>query len=45
MYLSATYLKPLRDVQGELSSGRASRLSQLLASPKSIGKETDDITG
>ena len=43
MYLSTTYLKPLRDVQGELSSGRASRLSQLLASPKSIGKETDDI--
>lgn len=37
MYLSTTYLKPLRDAQNELSAGRVSRLSQLLASPKSIG--------
>lgn len=43
MYLSTTYLKPLRDVEGELSAGRSSRLSQLLSSPKSIGKEAFGI--
>ena len=31
-FLSATYLKPLRDAETELSSGRASRLSQILSS-------------
>jgi putative ATP-dependent endonuclease of OLD family len=35
-FLSATYLKPLRDAETELSSGRASRLSQILSSSKEI---------
>lgn len=41
MYLSTTYLKPLRDAQNELSAGRVSRLSQLLTSPKSIGGDNN----
>ena len=46
MYLSATYLKPLRDAQNELSAGRGSRLSILLSSSKSIGgdaKKVDEL--
>lgn len=31
-YLAATYLKPLRDAEAELSAGRSSRLSQILGS-------------
>ena len=43
MYLSTTYLKPLRDVEGELSAGRASRLSQILASHDSLGKNEANV--
>ncbi|MHA3057768.1 ATP-dependent nuclease [Acinetobacter sp. ANC 5584] len=43
MYLSTTYLKPLRDVEGELSAGRASRLSQILASHDSLGKNEVNV--
>lgn len=41
-FLAVTYLKPLRDAATELSSGRASRLSQILSSSKDIrdGMET-----
>lgn len=35
-YLAATYLKPLRDAEAELSSGRTSRLSQILGSNTSL---------
>lgn len=42
-FLSATYLKPLRNAESELSSGRASRLSQILSSSKSIKAEINDI--
>ncbi|EPM7911295.1 ATP-dependent nuclease, partial [Vibrio alginolyticus] len=35
-YLAATYLKPLRDAESELSAGRASRLSQILGSGSSL---------
>ncbi len=42
-FLSATYLKPLRDAESELSSGRASRLSQILSSSKDIKIGLDDI--
>lgn len=42
-FLSATYLKPLRDAETELSSGRASRLSQILSSSKDIKIGLDDI--
>ena len=42
-FLSATYLKPLRDAEDELSSGRGSRLSQILSSSKSVYKEMGDI--
>ncbi|NUK08651.1 AAA family ATPase [Streptomyces lunaelactis] len=43
-FLRATYLKPLRDAQGELRSGRSSRLSQILASyPEMQNEETDDF--
>ena len=38
-YLATTYLKPLRDAEAELSSGRASRLSQILSSSKGIRNE------
>lgn len=44
-FLAATYLKPLRDAESELSSGRASRLSQILSSSKDIKTETDIILG
>jgi len=42
-FLAATYLKPLRDASAELSSGRASRLSQILGSSKNISEKADDI--
>lgn len=42
-YLSATYLKPLRDAEQELSSGRSSRLAQILASKKELRPETKDF--
>lgn len=35
-YLSATYLKPLRDAEAELSAGRSSRLAQILASSRKM---------
>jgi len=35
-YLSATYLKPLRDAEAELSAGRSSRLAQILSSSKTM---------
>lgn len=35
-YLSATYLKPLRDAEAELSAGRWSRLAQILSSSKTL---------
>lgn len=40
-FLSTTYLKPLRDAEAELSSGRGSRLSQVLLGCKEF-KSTDD---
>ncbi|UZE97640.1 ATP-dependent nuclease [Alkalimarinus alittae] len=43
LYLSTTYLKPLRDAENELSAGRMSRLSQLLASPNSVGGNLADM--
>lgn len=43
MYLSTTYLKPLRDVEGELSAGRASRLSQILANHEILGKNEENV--
>ncbi|EIO5094926.1 ATP-dependent endonuclease [Vibrio parahaemolyticus] len=39
-YLSATYLKPLRDAEAELSAGRSSRLSQILGSNASLAGDT-----
>lgn len=40
-FLSTTYLKPLRDAETELSSGKGSRLSQVLLGCKEF-KNTDD---
>ncbi len=40
-YLSATFLKPLRDAETELSAGRASRLAQILSSSKSMRKDAN----
>jgi len=37
-FLSTTYLKPLRDAEAELSSGKGSRLSQILNSSKDLLK-------
>lgn len=42
-FLATTYLKPLRDAESELSSGRASRLSQILSSSKDIRDGADAI--
>lgn len=39
-YLSATYLKPLRDAEAELSAGRGSRLAQILSSSKKMKRDT-----
>lgn len=41
-YLCATYLKPLRDAQKELSPGRRSRLAQILASHPVIGMASEE---
>ncbi|WP_203368872.1 ATP-dependent nuclease [Cysteiniphilum marinum] len=38
-FLSTTYLRPLRDAETELSSGKNSRLSQILNSSKEITNE------
>ncbi len=38
-YLSATYLKPLRDAEAELNAGRNSRLSQILSSSKEFKRD------
>lgn len=40
--LEATYLKPLRDAERELSSGRNSRLSQILRHTLAIAAEDDE---
>jgi putative ATP-dependent endonuclease of OLD family len=40
-YLSATYLRPLRDAEAELSASRGSRLSQVLHSSKSLREATN----
>ncbi|MDP2518723.1 ATP-dependent nuclease [Shimia thalassica] len=42
-FLATTYLRPLRDAEAELSSGRASRLSQILCSSKEIRGQADQI--
>tara|TARA_R110002073_G_scaffold120232_2_gene262051 strand:+ start:2262 stop:4214 length:1953 start_codon:yes stop_codon:yes gene_type:complete len=42
-YLSATYLKPLRDAEAELSAGRGSRLSQILSSSKAFKRDGDQF--
>jgi putative ATP-dependent endonuclease of OLD family len=46
-FLSTTYLKPLRDAEEELASGRGSRLSQILNSSKDLITPTsvDEILG
>jgi putative ATP-dependent endonuclease of OLD family len=40
-YLSATYLRPLRDAAAELTASRGSRLSQVLHSSKSLREATN----
>jgi putative ATP-dependent endonuclease of OLD family len=40
-YLSATYLRPLRDAEAELTANRGSRLSQVLHSSKSLREATN----
>lgn len=40
--LKTTYLRPLRDAESELSSGRNSRLSQILISHPDIALQADD---
>lgn len=40
-YLSSTYLKPLRDAEAELSSGRGSRLAQILSNSKHFDRAGD----
>lgn len=40
-YLSATYLRPLRDAEAELTATRGSRLSQVLHSSKSLREATN----
>ena len=40
-YLSATYLKPLRDAEIELSASRFSRLSQIISSSNDFKRGTD----
>lgn len=42
-FLATTYLRPLRDAEAELSSGRTSRLSQILSSSKEIRGQADQI--
>jgi putative ATP-dependent endonuclease of the OLD family len=40
-YLSATYLRPLRDAEAELTASRGSRLSQVLHSSKRLKEATN----
>jgi putative ATP-dependent endonuclease of OLD family len=40
-YLKATYLKPLRDAERELRSGRRSRLSRILGALPTMAKQAD----
>ncbi|RUO77883.1 ATP-dependent nuclease [Idiomarina seosinensis] len=42
-YLAATYLKPLRDAEAELSSGRGSRLAQILSSSKHFKRDGESF--
>ena len=42
-FLRTTYLKPLRDAALEMSSGRGSRLSQILAGHKDIQQSQDNL--
>ena len=42
-YLSTTYLKPLRDAEGELAAGRGSRLSQILYKSGELANNPDNI--
>ncbi len=43
-HLRVTYLRPLRDAEGELSAGRRSRLSRILAAlPKMKGQDDNDF--
>ena len=43
-FLRATYLRPLRDAEGELAAGKGSRLSQILQShPEFQDQGTDDF--
>lgn len=42
-YLSATYLKPLRDAEAELAAGRGSRLSQILSVTHELSQNPDNI--
>ena len=42
-FLAITYLKPLRDAETELSSGRASRLSQIFGSSKDVLADNKEI--
>lgn len=47
-YLSATYLKPLRDAETEMTAGRGSRLSQILSSAKELSSTSasfNDLIG
>lgn len=42
-FLRTTYLRPLRDAEAELTAGRGSRLSQILAShPEFVGQHVSD---
>lgn len=43
-YLSATYLKPLRDAETEMTAGRGSRLSQILSSAKELSSTSLNFT-
>lgn len=42
-YLSTTYLKPLRDAEAELASGRGSRLSQILFTARELTSDTSNL--
>lgn len=41
-YLSATYLRPLRDAETELSAGRNSRLSQIISSSTEFTRDVEN---
>lgn len=43
LLLQATYLRPLRDAEHELDSGRNSRLSQILQHTKEIAAHKDEV--